>query len=132
MSGHFGIRKTTSKVLLELYGPSLRKDIRLYCRSCDVCQKTIPISRISMLPLGKMPIIDTPFSRVAIDFIGPIHPPTEDGHRFILTVVDYATRNPEAIALKKIVTETIADSLLDIYSRVVKCLVIRASNLLLN
>ena len=118
MSGHFGIRKTTNKVLSDFYWPSLRKDVRLYCRSCDVCQKTIPKGRISKLPLGKMPLIDTPFSRVAIDLIGPIHPPTEDGHRFILTVVDYATRYPEAIALKRIDTETIAESLVDIYSRV--------------
>lgn len=118
MSGHFGIRKTTNKGLSEFYWPSLRKDVRLYCRTCDVCQKTIPKGRISKLPLGKMPLIDTPFSRVAIDLIGPIHPPTDDGHRFILTVVDYATRYPEAIALKKIDTETVAEPLVDIYSRV--------------
>ena len=46
-----------------------------------------------------MPLIDTPFSKVAIDLIGPIHPITDEGHRFILTLVDYATRYPEAVAL---------------------------------
>lgn len=118
MFGHFNIRKTTNNVLSDFYWPSLGKDVRIYCRSCDVCQKTIPKGRISKLPLGKMPLIDTPFSRVAIDLIGPIHPPTEEGHRFILTVIDYATRYPEAIALKRIDTETIPESLVDIYSRV--------------
>ena len=63
-----------------------------------------------------MPLIDTPFSRVAIDLFGPIHPPTNVGDRFILTVVDNANRYPEAIALKKIDTETVVESLVDIYS----------------
>ena len=65
-----------------------------------------------------MPLIDTPFTRIAIDLIGPIHPPTEEGHRFVLTVVDYATRYLEAVALKRIDTETLAEALIEIYSHV--------------
>ena len=118
LSGHFGVRKTTNKILSEFYWPTLRKDVREYCKSCDICQKTQQKGRVSKLPLGKMPLIDTPFVRVAIDLIGPIHPPTDDGHRFILTVVDYATRYPEAAPLKKIDTERVAEALVEIYSRV--------------
>ena len=54
-------------------------------------------SNISNLPFGTLPLIDTPFSRVAIDLFGPIHPPTNVGHRFILTVVDNANRYLELI-----------------------------------
>jgi len=65
-----------------------------------------------------MPIIDTPFGRVAVDLMGPIEPMSERGHRYTLTVVDYATRYPEAVALKNITTETVAEALVEIYSRV--------------
>lgn len=65
-----------------------------------------------------MPIIDTPFSRIAIDIVGPINPPSETGNRFILTVVDYATCYPEVKALKRIDSETEAEALVEIYSRV--------------
>jgi len=51
-----------------------------------------------------MPIIDTPFKRVAIDLVGEIFPASSRGHRYILTVVDFATRYPEAVALKNIST----------------------------
>lgn len=44
-------------------------------------------------PLGRMPLIDVPFKRVAVDIIGPVHPPSDQGHKYILTLVDYA-RNP--------------------------------------
>ena len=64
-----------------------------------------------------MPLIDTPFKRVADDIVGPIGltPPSEAGHRIILTLVDYATRYPEAVPLKKITTEAVAETLFDIF-----------------
>ena len=34
-----------------------------------------------------------------------------------MTVVDYATRYPEAVPLKKIDSETVTEALVDIYSR---------------
>ena len=54
-----------------------------------------------------------------MDLVGPISPPSEKGHRYILTLVDYATRYPEAVPLKNIETETVAEALLDMYSRLV-------------
>ena len=57
-----------------------------------------------------MPLIDMPFKKVA--------PPSDTGHQYILTLVDYATRYPEAVPLKKITTEAVAEAILDIYSRV--------------
>ena len=64
-----------------------------------------------------MPLIDKLFKRVAIDLVGPIGPPSEDGHRYILTLVNFATRYPEAVPLKNIDTETVAETLEDIFSR---------------
>ena len=68
--------------------------------------------------LGEMPLIDTPFARVAVDLVGPIHPPSEKGNRFILTLVDYATRYSEAKALKYIDSESGAEAPVQIFSRV--------------
>ncbi|GFS18301.1 Gypsy retrotransposon integrase-like protein 1, partial [Elysia marginata] len=52
-----------------------------------------------------------------MDIVGPINPPSEAGHRFILTHIDYATRYAEAVPLRKIDTETVAEALVDIYIR---------------
>ena len=65
-----------------------------------------------------MPLIDTPFRRVAVDIVGPIHPITEQGNRYILTIVDYATRYPEAVALPRIESERVAEALFTVFSRV--------------
>ena len=59
-----------------------------------------------------------PLKRVAVDIVGLIAPPSEAGHRNILTLVNYSTRYPEAVPPKKINTKVVAEALLDICSRV--------------
>ena len=103
-SGHLGAKKTEVRILPNFFWPGLRQDVIRFCRSCDVCQRTVKRGSVKKVPLGSMPLINTPFKRVAVDIVGPIAPPSEAGHRYILTLVDYATRYPEAVPLKKIST----------------------------
>ena len=63
-----------------------------------------------------MPIIGEPFERVAMDLIGPL-PRTRTGKKFVLVVSDYATRYPEAYALRDGTAPTIAEKLVDMFSR---------------
>ena len=65
-----------------------------------------------------MPIISEPFYRVSIDLVGPISPPSSDGHKYILTLIDVATSFPEAIPLANIDSISIAEALLQIFSRI--------------
>ncbi|KAK0068364.1 hypothetical protein Bpfe_002299 [Biomphalaria pfeifferi] len=68
--GHLGSKKTIDRVSAEFYWPGLSADVKRYCASCDMCQRTSPRGRTGKLPLGQMPLIDTPFSRVAVDIVG--------------------------------------------------------------
>ena len=115
---HSGVKKTEDRIQTNFFGPGLHEDVTSFCRSCDVCQKSVARSSVPRVPLGDMPLVDQPFKRVAIDLVGPIAPASGKGHRYILTLVDYATRYPEAVPLKNIDTETVAEALLDMYSRV--------------
>ncbi|RUS68973.1 hypothetical protein EGW08_023265 [Elysia chlorotica] len=115
--GHQGIRKTKDKVITSFYWLGVEGEVARYCRSCDVCQKTTNKGAIPKAPLQNIPVVDVPFKRVAVDLVGPIDPTSEDGHRYILTLVDYATRYPEAVPLKRIDAETVAEALVNIYSR---------------
>ena len=101
LSGHFSHRKTMAKLLDKFYWPGATGDIVNYCKSCDICQRTSHKGRVSKVPLQKLPIVSVPFQRVAVDIIGPISPPSEQGYKYVLTIIDYGTRFPEAIPLKK-------------------------------
>ncbi|RUS88044.1 hypothetical protein EGW08_004210 [Elysia chlorotica] len=72
--------------------------------------KTINKGAITRAPLQNIPVVDVPFKRVTVDLVGLIGPKSEDGHRYILTLVDYATRYPEAVPLKRIDAETVAEA----------------------
>lgn len=117
LAGHLGTKKTRERILQHFYWPGLYNDVSDYCRSCDVCQLGVPKGRITKVPLVSIPPLDVPFKRVAIDFIGPL-PVTDEKNRYILTLVDYATRYPEAVALKNQEAETVAEALMGIFSRV--------------
>ena len=60
--------------------------------------------------------MDEPFARIAMDIVGPLVR-SEKGNRFILVVCDYGTKYPEAIPLKTIDAEMVANALIDIFSR---------------
>jgi len=68
--------------------------------------------------LRKIPLINSPFKRVAVDLVGPIAPVTDRGNRYILVMVNNATRYPEATALKSIEAETVAEELVTMFTRV--------------
>eukprot|EP00745_Piridium_sociabile_P036317 TRINITY_DN6494_c1_g1_i2.p2 TRINITY_DN6494_c1_g1~~TRINITY_DN6494_c1_g1_i2.p2 ORF type:complete len:120 (-),score=12.99 TRINITY_DN6494_c1_g1_i2:78-437(-) len=104
--------------MLRVVWPQVRKDVRVYCRTCDVCQKTVAKGRVHPVPLGQMPRVDVPFKRIAVDLIGPFKPTSKSGYRYVLTVMDVATRFPEAVPLRNIDTVAVAETLMGIFSRV--------------
>jgi hypothetical protein len=54
-------------------------------------QKSVKRPKNSKVSLISVPVVSEPFKKVAIDIIGPL-PKSKKGNRYILTLVDYATR----------------------------------------
>jgi len=96
LSRHQGIKKTYECVIANFYWPGVHGDVVRYCRSCDACQRTVAKGRVPKVPLGKLPLIEMPFKHVAVDLVGPTAPASDRGNRYILCMVDYATRYPDA------------------------------------
>ena len=115
-SGHQGISRTKKRITREFFWRGLYKDINNFVKSCDICQKVTHKGKVPKAPLQSMPNVGIPFHRVAIDIIGPLNK-TDRGHRYILTVVDVATRWPEAIPLKETTSEHVAEALLGVFNR---------------
>ncbi|XP_029928572.1 uncharacterized protein LOC115374014 [Myripristis murdjan] len=115
-AGHLGFRKTYERIASRFYWAGVHREVQDYCQSCSVCQlsggKNVP-----KFPLQPLPIIDVPFSRIAMDIVGPLER-TQAGNRFILVVCDYSTRYPEAFPLRDVTAKQIAYALLQLFSRV--------------
>lgn len=118
MSGHQGTGKTTERILREFYWPGVHADVKRLVKSCDVCQRTTPKGKVGIAPLGNMPIVDTLFHAVAADIIGPLRPTSEKGNKYILTMIDFANRYAEVVALPSIDSIHVAEEILEMFSRV--------------
>ena len=105
LAAHLGVNKSTKKAYHYFFWPGLRKDMR---QTCGACQHGAKANR-TKAPLQPLPAIDEPFQRVAVDIVGPLKR-TKRGNRYILTLMDFASRYPEAIPLRRIDAETVADA----------------------
>ena len=70
-----------------------------------------------LLLAGRETVIDVPFRRIGMDILGPL-PMSAQGHKYILVIVDYATRYPEVMVLRTATGKTIAKELFLLFSRV--------------
>ena len=104
------------RVLNRFYWPTLFRDVAGYCRSCPECQKCTR-RRVPRAPMIPIPSVTVPFERIAMDLIGPL-PRSRSGNRYVLVVCDYGTRYPEAVPLKSIDAEHIAEELVKMFARV--------------
>ncbi|XP_076465351.1 uncharacterized protein LOC143297064 [Babylonia areolata] len=101
-------------VFASFYWPGMCADIARYCQSCPKCQRTVDKGRV---PLVKMPLMQEPFARVGLDIIGPIKPASESGCRYVLVIVDFATRYPEAAPLRTITAGVVAEAVFNLWTR---------------
>ncbi|XP_047476425.1 uncharacterized protein LOC125030432 [Penaeus chinensis] len=120
LSGHLGVRKTYYKILAHFYWPKMKIDVSRYCQSCHICQvKGKPGAGIKPYPLQPIPVLKEPFSKIVIDCVGPL-PKTKRGNKFLLTIIDVATRYPEAFPLRRITTKNVVKALIKFFTQASK------------
>lgn len=72
LSGHLGTDKTITRMSRNFYWPGMHKDTSEYCSTCDVCQRAAKKTGYEKFPLVSLPVVGIPFSKVAIDLVGPL------------------------------------------------------------
>ncbi|XP_056627068.1 retrovirus-related Pol polyprotein from transposon 412 isoform X1 [Triplophysa dalaica] len=116
MAGHLGQIATLNRFMARFFWPGIHENLRRWCASCPECQLVNPPAT-PKAPLCPLPLVQVPFERIDMDLIGPLERSAR-GHRFALVLVDYATRYPEAVALRNISAKSVADALFSLISRV--------------
>ncbi len=116
MAGHLGQAATLNRLMARFFWPGIHENVRRWCAACRECQLVNPPAS-PKAPLRPLPLMKVPFERIGMDLIGPLERSAR-GHRFALVLVDYATRYPEAVALRNISAKSVAEALFSMISRV--------------
>ncbi|XP_051571299.1 uncharacterized protein LOC127450889 [Myxocyprinus asiaticus] len=116
MAGHLGERKTLILLIARFYWPGIGGDVRRWCAACRECQ-LVNAPATPKAPLRPLPLIEVPFERIGMDLVGPLERSAR-GHHFVLVLVDYETRYPEAVPLHNISARSVAEALFKLISRV--------------
>ncbi|KAM2938069.1 hypothetical protein FF1_037907 [Malus domestica] len=105
--GHFGTQRTALKVLESgFYWPTLFKDARMFCLTCDRCQRTGSIGAKDQMP--QAPIFNVEIFDVwGIDFMGLF--PSSFGFTYIFLAVDYVSKWVEAKATRTNDSRVVSD-----------------------
>ena len=90
LSGHCGIQGTMEHLKKFAYWPTIWRDTKEFVKSCKVCALT-KLEKAPKIPIFDTPDIRHPWARVNMDLVGPM-PATDDGNRYILTVIDCFTK----------------------------------------
>eukprot|EP00253_Pinus_taeda_P013267 PITA_13267 len=114
--GHFVDRRTAHKVLhTGYYWPTIFKDAKKFVQACDSWQRAGRPSHSDEMPLKPQLVIE-PFERWALDFVGPINPPSNQ-KTYILVATEYVTKWVEAEALPRATEESVIQFLLHLFVR---------------
>ena len=116
-AGHLAYDKTRARIQAHFYWPGFCNDIKLFCRSCNVCQQLVRKGKHPTAEVQPSTLASRPFESVAVDIVGPLNQVSSKGNRFILTMVDLCTRWVEAVALKYITSKDVANVFLHLFSR---------------
>ncbi len=115
LASHLGAANTTQQIRGRFHWPGMEAEVKRFCQSCPTCQKTSQRTPPPS-PLIPLPVIEVPFERIGMDLVGPLSKFAR-GHEHILVIVDYATRYPEAVPLRKATAKSIAHELFLLSSR---------------
>ena len=105
--GHQGVQRSRLRANTSVWWPGISNEIVRYVKNCSECSRDAKPNKEPLIPT---PLPDHPWQKVGSDLL------TLDGSTYLL-VVDYFSRYPEVIQLRKTTTQSVTNALRSIFSR---------------
>ena len=123
-SGHNGSHRTYNCLKRQYYWPGIRKQTFRHCKKCKEC--VLQNQGQPEKCFGHFDSPDLPMEFICMDLVGPIHPPSSRGNKYVLTIIDMLTGFTIAVPIKNKNAETICEA----YRDNVYCVFGRSSRML--
>lgn len=103
---HGGFHKTLKRLREYFFWPNQSAQVRVFVQRCETCKETKAANMTLRPPMGSETIIDRPFQRIYIDFLGP-YPRSKAGNCYIFIVLDHLTKYVLLKAMPKASTRNV-------------------------
>jgi len=90
LASHLGIAKTLARIVKRYFWPGLHADVTAHVKACLICAK-YKSQGTHRAPLQPLPIEGKVWGMMSLDILGPL-PLTARNNRYILVLIDFATR----------------------------------------
>ena len=114
--GHNGFPRTYAAIRHLYFWVGMKRDISHHCKKCQICAK----HNIAKVKFEKTHFKGArqPMQFISMDLIGEFHPPSQQGHRYALTVICMHTSYVFCIPLKtKTAEEVLQAYIRNVYSK---------------
>ena len=95
-AGHLSSTKSFERIAARFCWPGLYRDVQEYCKLV-LSVKSPVAGNLAIFPFS-LPVIEVPFTRIAMDFVGPLER-TQAGYKYTLLRLGKVTARPIAQAL---------------------------------
>ena len=101
---HTETKATIRLMQARYWWKDLIRDVKNWCRACAACHKS-KVIRHTVSPLQAFPQSDR-FETIHVDIVGPL--PNINGYRYLVTMIDRASRWMEVIPTRNMLATTVA------------------------
>jgi hypothetical protein len=114
---HQGQKRTSERIRYSFFWPGLRKDVVDYCNQCEPCLQISRLRATDRVPISSIERPELPGAHLMMDVIGPIDPPSAQGHKYLLCVTDVCTSWPSVFLLKNLTAKAVCDCLCELFAQ---------------
>ena len=104
--GHLGAESILHLIKRRYYWLGLVRDLKLYVKSCNLCQLARSRGGAPKPLLPSVPPVAFPFERISLDFLSNL-PLTKQDNRHCITCIDYASRWVWAVPVPDMSAQTV-------------------------
>lgn len=90
LASHLGIAKTLARIVKRYFWPGLHAAVTAHVKACLTCAK-YKSQGTNRAPLQPLPLVEKVWGMMSLDILGPL-PITARNNRYILVLIDFATR----------------------------------------
>ena len=114
--GHPGVARMKSKCRESIWWPGIDADVERAVRDCQACVVSGKSVRPSPGPLHPVPLPAGPWRKLSLDIAGEFHVAPRT-HRYMLVVIDYYSKWPEAATCEYVTSSSVISFLTQLFDR---------------